>query len=114
MKTLSEHITHVKTKPHHVRRRVAFSAAASVTGLIALVWLVGSVSAGAFALKNTSFADNAGGSSIEATSASDNTQNLAGAAAALDDAKAPAHIKIVDTSPATSTGKSAEQTTIPF
>ena len=111
MKTLSDHIHHVRTKPHHVRRKVTFAVAAVGTGLIAMVWLVGSVSRGVFALKDTSFADIAGTASVEVANDGANAQ-LAGAAASLKDDEGPARIEIVDI-PQESSSK-AEQTTIPF
>jgi glycerol-3-phosphate acyltransferase PlsY len=114
MKTLSQHIQQIKARPHHIRRRVAFTSAAVVTGLVALIWLVGSVSSGIFALKNTSFADGAAANGgIQNTTDGTAAQGLAGAAAAADDAKGPAQIRIVNVN-ATTSGTAAEQTTIPF
>jgi hypothetical protein len=114
MKTVFEHINHIKGKPHHVRKRIAFAAAAGGAGLIALVWLVGSFSLGSFAIKGSSFADSAGQSPAVTTSGNNGNNNLAGAAAALGNAALPAHIEIVDTSSSTLSGKKAEQTTLPF
>jgi small neutral amino acid transporter SnatA (MarC family) len=115
MKTVSQHIEHIKGKPHHVRKRVAFTVAGSATVLIALVWLVGSVSLGAFAITGSSFADSAGQSSVVTTGSADtSTPGLAGAAAASASDNSPAHIEIVDTTPSTPQEKKAEQTLIPF
>lgn len=111
MKTFSEHITHIKGKPHHIRKRIAFAIAASGTGLIALVWLVGNLSLGTFALSDRSFADATGQGTVEVKSS---PQNLAAAAAALLPQSEPAHIEIVDTASSTRPVKKAEQTTIPF
>ncbi len=115
MKTISDHIRQVREKPHHIRRRVAFGGAATGAGIIAFVWLAGSLGTGAFALKDTSFADNAGGATVTTVGADTaGSQGLAGVAAApaVQDANAPAHIEIVDV--ASSTSPKAEQTTIPF
>ena len=116
MKTIFDHIEHIKGKPHHVRKRLAFGAAAVGAGLIALVWLVGSVSSGVFALKDTSFADSVGAGVAITTQSGNNSQGLAGAAAApvLNEANVPAHIEIVDTTPPKAQTKKAEQTVIPF
>lgn len=114
MKTIFDHIEHVKGKPHHIRKRVAFGAAASGTALIALVWFVQSISSSTFALKNTSFADSAREESVVVTAADRGNQNVAGAAAALQDASAPAHIEIVDTASSTRKATPAERTIIPF
>ncbi|KKW44092.1 hypothetical protein A3J11_00245 [Candidatus Kaiserbacteria bacterium RIFCSPLOWO2_02_FULL_55_12] len=112
MKTVFEHIEHVKGKPHHIRKKVAFTAAVVVTAFIALVWLVGSLSLGAFALEGSSFADATEQGKIDVTNTADTTSALAGAAAALQKEDAPARIEIVDTAPPKQ--KKAEPTVIPF
>lgn len=117
MKTVFEHIEHVKGKPHHIRKRVAFAAATGGAMVIALVWLVGSLSLGVFAIQDNSFADAVGQGGIETTSGaskSSGPQNLAGAAAALLIKDTKPHIEIVDTTPSTPADKKVEQTTIPF
>jgi len=116
MKTVFEHIEHVRGKPHHVRKRVAFASAAIGTIAIALVWFVGSLSFGTFAISSNSFADGTGHSSSVTTESTDVNAGLAGAAAALppQSVNAPAHIEIIDTSPATPEKKPTEETTIPF
>ncbi|MDP2654958.1 MAG: hypothetical protein Q8P17_00085 [bacterium] len=114
MKTIFEHINRVKSKPHHIRRRVAFSAAAVGTAVIALVWLVGSLGTGAFALKSSSFADNAGEETI--VSENGDSKDLSGVAAVLQSAPAsePARIEIVDSAKPESSSNKTEQTVIPF
>ncbi|MSU74797.1 hypothetical protein EXS57_03410 [Candidatus Kaiserbacteria bacterium] len=115
MKTVSEHIEHIKGKPHHVRKNITFVIAASVTAVVALAWLVGSVSSGMFILKPTSFAEITQQKSIETVDrVTADSENLAGAAAALGVKDTSAHIQIVDTTPATPSVKKVEQTTIPF
>ena len=114
MKTLFEHIEHVKGKPHHIRKRVAFALAAGGTGVVAVVWLVGSVSLGTFALPNTSFADSTGQSPVLSSDGAGGNSNLAGAAAALSNENTPARIEIIDAASPTSGQKKAEQTVIPF
>lgn len=116
MKTIFDHIEHVKGKPHHIRKRVAFTAAGCGAGVIALVWLAGSLTTGAFAIKGSNFTDSANQGSVITTSG-DSTSQLAGvgAAAALNQAEeAPVHIEIVNTASEPSKQKQAEQTTIPF
>lgn len=115
MKTVFEHIEHIKGKPHHIRKRVAFGVATGVTALIALVWLVGSLSLGAFALQNNSFADAVKQGSIETVGGTNSpTSGVAGVAAALQSVNGPARIEIVDTASSTKPAPKAEQTTIPF
>ncbi|MFM2331166.1 MAG: hypothetical protein RLZZ26_673, partial [Candidatus Parcubacteria bacterium] len=97
---------------------VAFGTAAGVAGLIGIVWLVGSLSMGNFALKDTSFADAVNASSagqvVDTTTVDGSAAGLAGAAAApaVDEKNAPAHIQIVNVTPKPT--PKPEQTTIPF
>ncbi len=114
MKSVLKHIEHIKGKPHHIRKRVAFGTAAVGTAAVALVWLVGSLSSGVFALKDSSFADQSSAGALTASGSND-SQNLAGAAAAnLAGAVVPAHIEIIDVASSTRAEKKAEPTTIPF
>ena len=115
MKTLFQHIEHIQGKPHHVRKRIALASAVAGSALVALVWLVGGSVTGAFAIQGSDFAMTTGQTeTVATTSASGIPQNLAGAAAAVQDAKAPAHIEIVDTAPASPTKKQSDQTILPF
>ena len=114
MKTIFDHIEQVKGKPHHVRKRVAFATATALTGLIAVVWLVGSVSSGIFALKATSFADSTVQGNSLTTGSNSDTQGIAGTAAAFSGANASARIEIVDVASSNPVKRQTEQTTIPF
>lgn len=113
MKTVFEHIEHIKGKPHHIRKKIAFATAAGVTSVIALVWLTSSLGTGAFAIKGSSFADSAGQSAPETADNNVGRSGLAGAASALLGADAPAHIEVIDAASSTSQ-KKVEQTVIPF
>lgn len=115
MKNILEHIEHVKGKPHHIRRRFALGAALGGSGLIALVWLTGSLATGAFAIQGSDFAQSSGQSDlvVATTSVSDNS-GLAGAAAGLQSSDGPARIEIVDTSSVAVPKKQSEQTILPF
>ncbi len=109
MKNIFEHIEHIKGKPHQVRKNIALGSAAFGSALIAFVWLVGSTASGSFALKETSFAALTQRDTLVATTSASGTQALAGvgSAAALQDSSAPAHIEIVDTTPAPSVQQNA-------
>ena len=116
MKGIRHHIENVRSKPHHVRKRVTLIAAGTVAGVIGVGWFAGSLASGAFALKNTSIVQSlAQGEPTVATTSSD-TSNLAGAAAALQKQKSePAHIVIVNAPSAKkATSTEPQQTTIPF
>lgn len=113
MKTIFQHIEYVKGKPHHVRKQVAFATAAGVTAVVALVWFFSTLSAGTFAIQGSTFADSTSEASTTTNSVQSNS-GIAGAAAAVQDENAPAHIEIVDTSTSTTPAKQQEQTVIPF
>lgn len=117
MKNVFEHIEHIKGKPHHIRRRIALTAAAATSAVIALVWLAGSFATGAFAIQGSDFAMSSGqAATVSAVDASGNQQNVAGAAAAavLQPADAPAHIEIVDTTPTAPAKQQSDPTILPF
>lgn len=109
MQVLFDSIEHVKTKPHHVRRQVAFVVAGGVAGLIGLVWLVGSLSMGTFALKPNSFADVGTQPGVYSDISS---SQVAGVAAANASDEQEDAIVVVDAPKPSSKG--AEQTVIPF
>ncbi|MDP1689865.1 MAG: hypothetical protein Q8L52_01535 [bacterium] len=119
MKTVFEHIKHIKGKPHHIRKRIAFATAACGTAIIAFVWLAGSISTGAFAIKTTSFTDINKPAGVETVTDEVGgpypvNSEIAGVAGALQTVNGPARIEIVDTTSSTRSTKKAEQTTIPF
>ncbi|MHB1769893.1 MAG: hypothetical protein ACYCPH_02315 [Minisyncoccota bacterium] len=121
MKTIFEHLERIQGKPHHVRKRIAFSAAMGGTALIAIVWFAGTLSAGTFAIHGSSFAESTGQGQIVATGNGNGgrNQNLAGAAAAVSgtgslNGSAPAHIEIIDAASSTSSAPPENQTVIPF
>lgn len=113
MKTIFDHIEHIKGKPHHIRKQVAFATAAVGAALIATIWFVGSLSTGAFAIRGSSFGDQAPAVTTDTTAGNN---GLAGVAAVLPDenANVPAHIEIIDAVSTTPIKKQAEQTTLPF
>ncbi len=112
MKSIFDHIETAKSKPHHVRKQIAFGAATGGTAFIALVWFTYSLATGSLAIKNATFDDSAHQPVV--VSSDSGNQNLAGAAAAIQDASAPAHIEIVDVASSTRQPKQAEQTILPF
>ena len=116
MKTFSQHLDSVKTKPHRVRKVIAYWTAGGVAAFIGLLWLGFSLASGAYTLKNNNFAEATGlspaNAGVATTSQSD---QLAGAAAAVGPGSSAAHIEIVNApSASASSSASAEQTVIPF
>ena len=123
MKTIFQHIERVKGQPHHIRKQVAFASAATLTVIVALAWFVGSISTGAFAIReDSSFAPNIGQGDVTTTGDVSGSRPAfsgiagAGAAAVLPqvDVAPAAHIEIIDAAPAAAGQKKAEQTVIPF
>lgn len=114
MKTIFDHIETVRQQPIHVRKQVAFGSAGAVTAVIALVWVVGSLTTGAFAIQGSSFAESVGGGRVIATTSPQDNKNLAGAAAAFSSGSSePARIEIV-TAPASTTAPQVDATVLPF
>lgn len=114
MKTVFEHIDYIKAKPHHIRKKVAFTLAASGTAFITVVWLSASVMTGSFAIQGSSFAQSTEEVEVVPTTSARTTEGLAGAAAAFSGRadSEPAGIEIVDTTPAPT--KKPEPTILPF
>ncbi len=108
---ISATLTRVREKPHHVRRQIALVLAAGLTALIAIVWFVGNVAMGSYALSSGSFASS--GKTETAPPASALSDLLGAAGAALRD-NTPAHIEIVDATAAEGKTTAAEPTIIPF
>jgi hypothetical protein len=117
MKFILDRIASAKGRPHHEKQRIVFSAAGIGAGFIAFIWLGTSLATGAFAIKDTSFADAAGGLQVAPSDGAQTQGQLAGAAAATAP-KAPSAspgIQIIDTATSsTLAGKKAEATVIPF
>jgi hypothetical protein len=113
MKTIFDHIETVKGKPHHIRKRVAFASAFVGTTFVALIWLIGSLSLGNFAIAGSSFADSVGQGTLVTSGADSTNANLAGVGAASVSNTA-AHIEIIDTTSSLSSQKKTEQTILPF
>jgi len=118
MRTISDHIEHVKTQPHHVRERVAFGLAVLMAGLIGIVWLGVSLASGSFAIAGNGFAQATGAApfTVNGQPALGDTSGLAGAGAALPPGDASAHIDVIqdDMGAAPKGTASANQTIIPF
>jgi hypothetical protein len=111
MQKVIHHVERIKAKPHHIRKKVAFSIAAGVAGLVAFVWLSASLATGAFAIQGSNFAQSVGGGATVET-VEQGTSQLAGAAAALD--RSEPRIQIVSVTPTTTPAAKNEETTIPF
>lgn len=110
---INRHVEHIRTKPHHVRKQVALAAAASITGIVGLVWVTYSAQTGVFAIQGSSFAD-----AVKDTHSAfpqedqDVVSGLAGAGASLPSNSDAPKLQVVDKTPPKPV--KLEQTTIPF
>jgi len=118
MKTLFAHINEIKQRPYDVRRNIALATAFGLTGFIALLWFVGVVATGTFAIQGSSFADSTKqGSTLVASPSASGSSLLGAASAAFGLSRTPAHIEIVSSATSSTLserGRQSEQTVIPF
>jgi hypothetical protein len=118
MTTLTEHFEIVRQKPEHVRKQIAIGTAATITVLIALVWVSSSIMTGSFGLKGIGFA-GVGAAGAQTASAGNGSSGLVGAAAAAfgSTGGGPAHIEIIDTGKSSTVNANKQQpeaTILPF
>jgi hypothetical protein len=80
---IRDYIEELKSKPEHIRRRVALGVSTGITGLVAIGWLVALGSSGTLALSTP--ADEAGTQGIAAAAQQTQTgfADLLGAASAF-------------------------------
>lgn len=115
MRTIFDHIEHVKGQPHHIRKRVALTAAGGIAAVVGIVWFGASLASGTYAIHGSNFAESTGAESQTGSPVVSETSQVAGAAAALNsDTSGPARIVIVDASSTASATPASDQTTIPF
>jgi hypothetical protein len=114
--TIIDYIGRLRTKPEHVRRRIAVGTAVGTTGVIAAVWLFILASSGTLLVSPVPSAANsavlaAGTSQVQAVTAQTKSgfQQLLGAVGFASATTAPPSLHIVDT--ATSSDDSSEQPT---
>ncbi|HEX2792407.1 MAG TPA: hypothetical protein VHO23_01685 [Candidatus Paceibacterota bacterium] len=95
-RTVTDHLEHLRAKPHHVRRQISFLAALVVTGLVTAGWLGAMATSGSFALDTTTLADG-GAEGATLTNARNDFSSLLGAAgAAIGATSSPREITVVD------------------
>ena len=116
MQFLFDAIERAKQRPHHVRHRISVAIAACCSALIAFIWLGVALSHNAFAIRATTFAESVGVDDTVETVTETHSQNVAGAAAALDakPSEGPARIQIVNIVATSTPASTQEQTIIPF
>ncbi len=107
---MRDFIEHLRAKPDHVRKQIAFGASLGITGTVALMWAVAFMSSGAL-MRSPEPTD----SGITSALSEQKGASLLGAIGALT-TQEDGSIMVVGTS-ASSTGKSEapdERTVIPF
>lgn len=104
-------IERLRAKPEHVRKHIAFFAASSITGLVALMWFGAFVSSGALSRSAPSQTNAVTAAFTEHEGAS-----LLGAIGALT-TREDGSIQVVETTASSTAGSKEapeERTTIPF
>jgi hypothetical protein len=92
MAAMNEHLEWLRSKPHHVRRQIAFGTSVAITALVAVGWLGALASSPRLALNSAP----ANGNVLAETRT--NFSDLVGAAgAAFGATSSPAAITVVDT-----------------
>lgn len=108
---MRDFIEHLRAKPDHVRKQIALSASASITGVVALMWGTAFISSGA--LSRTNVPEEPG---IVAAFSEEHGASLMGAIGALTSSKDSGELMVVGTNASsTVSGETKdERTVIPF
>ncbi|KND49460.1 MAG: hypothetical protein AB203_00020 [Parcubacteria bacterium C7867-008] len=97
---ISHHIETIRSKPEHVRERIALGTSAGVTGLVGLIWVATLAATGTFSLHstNTTLADNTATtvSTVAAETQTNFSQLVGGVGAALGATSTEPALRIVD------------------
>ena len=123
-----DYVERLRTKPEHVRRRIALGTTAGVTGVVAVGWFLALVFSGSLSLApasaSTATLATAPGTTQIAAAASQTQsgfQQLLGAVGLANSASSTPSLTIVDTTTATPTaddtnqsGTGGNQSVIPF
>lgn len=117
-------IHHLKSKPEHIRDRIAYGTAAGITAIIALVWITTSVTTGGILspvqFYSPQIAQNTASVIKDTTSRISPTSFLGSAATAFTSSKEtqPVHLEIVNVSQSSTVPQTPVQgtgrTIIPF
>lgn len=83
---IRDYIEHLKSKPEHIRRRIALGTSAGFTGVVALAWLVALSTSGTLALTSPEEIQNAAEMKAVVQETSSSFSDLMGAASAFQSA----------------------------
>lgn len=109
---MTDFIERLRAKPEHVRKHIALGTAGSITGVVALAWMISFSASGSFAL--SPIPKNEGGAS--ASFAQAGSPSLFAAVGALVKAETTDLIEVVETraSSTVAAPRPEERTVIPF
>ncbi|KND50784.1 MAG: hypothetical protein AB202_00020 [Parcubacteria bacterium C7867-007] len=95
---LSQHIETIRSKPEHVRERIAIGASAGVTGAVAMIWIVTLAATGTFTLtpENEGVLANAVVEDVKIQGETNFSQLVGGVGAALGATTSAPALRIVD------------------
>ncbi len=102
-----DHVERLRTKPEHIRMRMAVGASVGITAVVLLVWGSATLMSGKLALNPFGDTTNADGTTDQTPSVPTNPNNslVAGAASAITGSNNPPALQIVG---ATSTPKTVQ------
>lgn len=111
---IRDYLEHIKSKPEHVRRRIAVSTAGALTFLVLLGWGATIITSGSLALEDTE--DTGVSVGTAARQFTSDFSGLAGAAAALEFGGEEGGITVVETKASSTLDEfqQNEATVIPF
>jgi hypothetical protein len=112
MKKIQDLVEHMRSKPHHIRKRYAMGISGGITGVIALFWLVTSTTSGTFAINTP----KAGTATIATETPSSAAAAAAEATFSAPEASAPSLDIVKSDAPAeaTTSPKDQDPSVIPF
>src|SRR5581483_5311529 len=119
------HIERIRSKPHHVRERIAFGIAAAITAFVSVIWFGTLAATGQLSLAPTTSSDdgaNAAAQQAITQSQSNFSQLLGASGAAVGATSTPTGLHIVDNGSHSSleqkqsqvTANNSDTTVIPF
>lgn len=110
-----DYVEHLKSKPEHVRQRVALASSGLITGLVVVGWLVALTSSGTLALSSEPQYDDI---TVASQESAEDFSNLLGAAGAfrtgLDGAGSVTVVETTESSTLEQEDSIGERTVIPF
>jgi hypothetical protein len=117
MEHVRDYVEHLRSKPEHIRRRIALGSSLAIVAVIAVGWMIALGSSGTLALSAPTADDEANAAlAASAKESANQFTNLLGAASAYQSSTGPGQVVIVNGASSSTLEKPAEdtRTVIPF